>query len=120
MISYCTLYKHQLDYWTPENKNAAYPLLLVDATGSNQNNIVSDFWVKSGAYLRLKNVIIGYTLPKLLTSKISLDKVRLYISAQNLFTISHCLKGYDPENSISAGQYYPIMRTFNFGLNIDF
>lgn len=120
LISYCTLYNHQLDYWTPENKNAAYPLLLVDATGSNQNNIVSDFWVKNGAYLRLKNIVVGYTLPKQLTSKILLHTVRMYVSAQNLFTISHCLKGYDPENSISASQYYPIMRTFNFGLSIDF
>jgi TonB-linked SusC/RagA family outer membrane protein len=120
LISYCTLYKNQLDYWTSENKNAAYPLLLIDATGSNQNNIVSDFWIKSGAYLRLKNVVIGYTLPKQITNKISLNKVRFYISTQNLFTISHCLKGYDPENAISSSQYYPIMRTFNFGLNIDF
>lgn len=120
LISYCTLYKNQLNYWTPEHKDAAYPLLLVDATGSNQNNIVSDFWIKSGAYLRLKNIVIGYTLPKSLTKKISLDKIRFYLSAQNLFTISSCLKGYDPENSISSGDYYPIMRTFNFGVNIDF
>lgn len=115
-----TLYKNQLDYWSEDNKNAKYPLLLIDTTGSNSNNIVSSFWVKSGAYLRLKNLVIGYTLPEKWTKRVTLDKVRLYASCQNVFTVSNCLKGYDPENSISDGNYYPIMRTFNFGISVDF
>lgn len=116
----CTLYKNQLDYWTEDNRNAEFPLLLIDTTGANSNNIVSSYWVKSGAYLRLKNLVVGYTLPKSWTKKMTLDNIRFYVNCQNLFTISDCLKGYDPENSISNGNYYPIMRTFNFGINVDF
>ena len=48
------MFKYQLDYWTPENRNAKFPILLIDGSGNNPNNIISDFWVKSGAYFRLK------------------------------------------------------------------
>ncbi|MCI1779886.1 MAG: TonB-dependent receptor [Bacteroidales bacterium] len=120
LISYCTLYENQLDSWSETNRNAKYPIMLVDATGSNQNNIVSDFWVKSGSYLRLKNLVVGYTLPKKLVNKLTISNVRLYLSCRNLFTISNCLQGYDPESSISSGNFYPIMKTYNFGINIDF
>lgn len=116
-----TLYKNQLDTWSEDNKNAKFPILLIDGTSSsNSNNIVSDFWIKSGAYLRLKSVVLGYTLPKKMLQKLSIDNIRFYVNAQNLFTISNAYKGYDPENGGSFGSFYPIMKTFTFGLNIDF
>lgn len=115
-----TIFKNQLDSWTPENRNAEFPLLLIDGTGGNANNIVSDFWIKSGAYMRLKNVAIGYSLPKSLLSRIKLDNLRFYVSGQNLFTISDAYKGYDPENYVNDGNYYPIMQTFTFGVDIRF
>lgn len=115
-----TIFKNQLDTWTPENRDAEFPLLLIDGTGSNPNNIVSDFWIKSGAYLRLKNVVAGYTLPKNIVNKLKLDHIRLYISAQNLFTISSAYKGYDPENYVSNGNFYPVMQTYTFGIDIRF
>jgi hypothetical protein len=115
-----TIFKHQLDTWTPENRDAEYPLLLIDGQGSNSNNIVSDFWLKSGAYMRLKNVVIGYTVPAKALSKIKLDHLRFYVSGQNLYTLSHAYKGYDPENSVSGGSFYPVMETFTFGLDFNF
>ncbi|WP_410077568.1 hypothetical protein, partial [Barnesiella intestinihominis] len=96
------------------------PLLLVDAGSTNMNNIVSSFWIKSGAYLRLKNLTVGYTLPKKWTNRVSIDNLRLYFTASNLFTINSGYKGYDPETGVTSGAMYPVMKTFNFGINLDF
>lgn len=116
-----SMFKNQLDYWTPENRNAKFPLLLIEGSeGTNPNNIISDFWVKSGAYMRLKNVVIGYTIPKAVSEKMYLTRVRFYVSAQNLLTLTNAYEGYDPENSVSDGYFYPLMRTITFGLNINF
>lgn len=115
-----TIFKNQLDYWTPENRDAEFPLLLIDGSGNNPNNIVSDFWIKSGAYLRMKNLVIGYTLPKKVLGKMHIDNLRFYASAQNLFTICSAYKGYDPENSVNGGSFYPVMQTFTFGVDIRF
>lgn len=115
-----TLYKHQLDSWREDNRDAAYPILLNDVAGTGSNNIVSDYWVRSVSYLRLKNLVVGYTLPKAWTDKATIQQARIYFSGQNLFTKSNALEGYDPENNVSNGNYYPLMKTFNIGLNLDF
>lgn len=107
-------------YVEPRNPDAEYPLLLVDAGSTNMNNIVSSFWIKSGAYLRLKNLTVGYTLPKKWTNRVSIDNLRLYFTASNLFTINSGYKGYDPETGVTSGAMYPVMKTFNFGINLDF
>ena len=116
-----TVFKHQLDTWTPDNPHAAYPLLLIEGTdGSNPNNIVSDFWIRSGAYMRVKNVVIGYTLPASLFNTVNIEHVRFYVSGQNLLTLCKAYKGYDPENDVSNGNFYPLMQTFTFGIDIRF
>ena len=117
-----TIYKYQMDYWTPENPNAKFPILLEDPNGTNPNNMISSFWVKSGAYCRLKNIVLGYTLPKALTQKAMISNLRIYISAQNIFTISNKFyKGFDPENSIGSGaSMYPLNKTFLLGVNLEF
>lgn len=117
-----TIYKYQLDYWTEDNRNAKFPILLEDPNGTNPNNMISSFWVKSGAYCRLKNVVLGYTLPKKLIRKATLTNVRFYASAQNLLTLTNRFyKGFDPENSIGSGaSCYPLSKTFTFGLNVEF
>jgi TonB-linked SusC/RagA family outer membrane protein len=115
-----SIMRNQLDSWTPENKDAAFPLLLIDGSGSNPNNVISDFWVKSGAYMRLKNLVIGYTLPKNLLQKGKVDNVRFYVSGQNLFTVSNAYKGYDPEAAVNSGSFYPLMQTFTFGVDVRF
>lgn len=115
-----TIYESQLDYWTEDNPNAEFPILLIDGSGNNPNNIISTQWVKSGAYLRLKNTVIGYTLPKTLLQNYKLDNLRIYVSGQNLFTWSKAYQGYDPELSVNNGNFYPVMRTLTFGLDIRF
>jgi TonB-linked SusC/RagA family outer membrane protein len=115
-----TIYESQLDYWTEDNHNAEFPILLIDGSGNNPNNIISTQWVKSGAYLRIKNTVIGYTLPKTLLQNYKLDNLRIYVSGQNLFTWSKAYQGYDPELSVNNGNFYPVMRTLTFGLDIRF
>jgi TonB-linked SusC/RagA family outer membrane protein len=115
-----SMFKYQLDYWTEDNRDAKFPILLIDGSGNNPNNVISDFWVKSGAYLRLKNVVLGYTLPRHLTNRWNMNKVRFYLSGNNLLTFSNAYEGYDPEISVSGGSFYPLMRTMTVGLDINF
>lgn len=116
------LFRHQMDSWTPENPNAKYPILLPESN-ANDNFVKSDKWVRNGAYCRLKNIQLGYTLPKNWTKRAMLESLRFYVSGQNLFTISNFYKGYDPEVSYTGdtgGEFYPIMRTFTFGIDLRF
>jgi len=116
------LFTHQLDSWTPENTNAAYPLLVPEAN-TGDNYVRSDKWVRDASYARLKNVVIGYTFPKTLTQKLKLGSLRMYLSGQNLFTLSNFEKGYDPEvtyDGTVGGEFYPIMQTYTFGLDLKF
>lgn len=115
-----SMFRHQLDYWTETNRDAEFPILLIDGSGANPNNIISTFWTKSGAYARLKNVVVGYSFPSAWTEKVRIGKARLYVAGQNLFTVSNAYKGYDPENAVNGGSFYPVMRTFTCGLDIQF
>ncbi len=112
-----TMYEYQKDYWTEENKGASYPRLTVD---SDNNYQYSSYWIKSGAYLRVKNLVIGYTIPQNLTKKIGINSCRIYASGQNLLTFDNFFEGFDPEIPNSDGQFYPIMRTLSFGVNLNF
>ena len=116
------LFRHQVDYWTPDNPNAAYPILVPEAN-SGDNFVRSDKWVRNAFYSRLKNVVLGYNLPKQVSQKLKLANVRFYVSGQNLFTLSNFYPGYDPEVSYGGsvgGDFYPIMQTYTFGLNVNF
>lgn len=111
-----------LDSWTfnPESNFPRLPLLT--GAGSNYTE-TNDFFLESGSYLRLKNVVLGYTLPKNVMSKIGLpaSSLRFYVSGENLVTITP-YSGVDPEvgnNGIDASTY-PLARTFTFGLNLNF
>ncbi len=116
------LFRHQIDYWTPDNPNAAYPILVPEANSAD-NFVRSDKWVRNANYARLKNVVLGYTLPKQIAQKLKLANLRVYASGQNLFTVSKFYPGYDPEVSYGGavgGEFYPIMQTYTFGLNVNF
>lgn len=108
-------YEHHLDRWTPATATtASYPRLTV---GNNFNNdIVSSFWMHNGNYLRLKNVEIGYTLPKRLTQKANVAGIRIFINATNALIWS-AFDRVDPE---TYGGVYPIQRIINGGLNVKF
>lgn len=109
---------HQ-DYWTPENPDASYPRLV--ATTSHNNFEISDFWVYDASYLRLRNVTLGYTFPQTLMEKVSVEKLRLYFSGQNLFTIDNMPQGWDPEiPNETQGALYPITSIFTFGIDLTF
>ncbi|WP_297089727.1 TonB-dependent receptor [uncultured Draconibacterium sp.] len=108
----------QMDRWTPENTDATYPRLI---DGSSHNNFrPSDFWVYNSAYFRAKTLQFGYTLPKNLTSKIGLDKLRVYFSGNNLFTSSKLHDGWDPEQPQGNTSVYPITSTYVFGVDLNF
>lgn len=110
-----------LDRWTPEHPNAKYPRL---SAGSNSyNERTSTFWLQNSSYLRLKNVELSYTLPKIWTSRIHLDAVKFFVNGYNLVTISG-IKDRDPEilsflDGTTKG-YVPNSKAYNFGINIQF
>ena len=99
-----------------ENPNAPYPRLSYGYNLNNQQS--SSFWMRNGRFLRLKNLDIGYILPKPMVNTIHLESVRIYISGQNLITWSP-FKLWDPElDSSKRGQIYPITRSFTAGIQI--
>uniref|UniRef100_UPI003216C635 TonB-dependent receptor n=1 Tax=uncultured Draconibacterium sp. TaxID=1573823 RepID=UPI003216C635 len=103
-----------VDRWTPDNPNAAYPRFTYD---KYFNYETSDFWIQSAAYARLKNVQLGYSFTGDVLSKLNIQKVRMYITGENLLTISNFDKGYDPETRLYG---YPQMKSYNIGLNVTF
>lgn len=98
--------------------NASYPRLTYNQS-FNQNTF-STFWLENAAYLRLKNVQLGYTFPKKWMEKARIDNFRIYLSGDNLLTFSDFFYAYDPETPVSTGGYYPQVKTFVIGLNISF
>ncbi len=113
-----------LNRWTGEGTSDKYPR--VTFTDNNLNGKrVSDFYIQSGSFVRLRNITLGYTLPKSITDAIRLTKLRLYVSAENLYTFTK-YTGYDPEigggvfdNGIDRG-IYPQPRTIMTGINVTF
>jgi TonB-linked SusC/RagA family outer membrane protein len=108
------------DYWTPENPNALFPRPFIGAT---HNFGASDKWTFDGQYARLKNIQIGYTLPSLMTKKIGVSRARVYISGQDILTVSAMGKFgtlFDPESANNADNDYPYFSTASVGLNLSF
>ena len=131
------IYKHQLDFWTPVNPNAKYPRLTGPGSSSNNNNWQrkgSDIYLLNAAYLRLKNIQLGYTLPQNLTSRVGISRMRVSLNAQNLFTL--CKNSFvDPESTeygnnmggrdgsgvnASSGRNFPPLKYYGIGLELDF
>ncbi|TKC57246.1 TonB-dependent receptor [Pedobacter hiemivivus] len=127
--SYTALY----DSWTPNHKNAKAPIQET-AQSFSTNSVPNSYFVEKGSYLRLKNAQIGYTLPAGKLEKLGINKLRVYLSGANLFTITK-YAGVDPEIGISSENSdktggktaygiddgsYPSQRTFLLGLNLQF
>ncbi|WP_029906830.1 TonB-dependent receptor [Prevotella sp. 10(H)] len=104
--------------WTPERIDAKYPAITLKGKRT-YNYQVSTNTKHSAAYARLKNIQVGYTLPKNIVSKVNLEKVRFYFSGEDVFEIMNLPDGWDPED---GGSYngYPFTRNFSFGVNIVF
>jgi len=106
-------------HWTEENQDlyAKYPRLGANSTAINNNLQTSSWWMRNGAFLRLKSLEIGYSLPKNLAEKLKLSNCRIYLNGLNLFTFS-AFKDWDPELA-SNGFSYPIQKVFNLGINVN-
>lgn len=106
-----------LDRWTPTNPGAKYPRLY---SGGNGNYTASTFFLRNGAFMRIKNITLGYTLPKKVLNKLKIQQFRFYVNTVNPFTFSNYEPGFDPEVSNTNGAFYPIMRTTTIGVNLRF
>lgn len=132
--SYC-IYEHQLDFWTPTNPDARWPRLVAPGSSSSTNNwgmAGSDIYLLNAAYLRVKNVQLGYTVPKAWTQKFGVDKLRVSINVENPLTFAKN-SFIDPESSefgsdmggisgigANSGRNYPTLSYYGFGLDIEF
>lgn len=116
------MYKETSDFWTPENTGAYYPKPY-NSSEVYKNQQAQTRYLQNAAYLRLKNFQLGYTIPQQIMSKVGLQRIRMFISGENLFTITSLQKNFDPEllnGSWGAGKVYPLTKTFAFGFNVDF
>jgi len=108
-----------LNRWTGKGTSTTMPRAIFN--DPNKNTRVSDRFIEDGSYLRIKNVTIGYTLPKALSAKAKLSSARIYLSGQNLFTFTN-YTGFDPEVGVNGVDLsvYPVTRTISAGLNLNF
>ena len=109
--------------WSENNRDAYFPRPVADLARSYAMSRPNDRYLQNLAYCRLKNLTLGYTLPKSLTKKAYLEKVRLYFSGENLFITSKLKSDYiDPEQMMhdTNGRVYPFSKTFSFGLDVSF
>lgn len=129
------IYQHQLDFWTPTNPDARWPRLVAPSSASSSNNwgkAGTDIYLLDGAYIRLKNIQLGYTLPKQITSRFGVQKLRASLNAQNLLTLSKN-SFIDPESSefgnnmggiegvgANSARNYPTLVYYGFGLEVEF
>ncbi len=124
------VYYNQMDYWKPksddpaspdymipQNPNATYYRLYGQVQNVGSNTRISDKFLQSGAYLRVKNVTLSYMFPKALIQKIQLSQLKLFVGVENLATFTTLPKGIDPER---MGWNYPFYRTVSFGTSITF
>ena len=108
--------KRLLDAWSTSNPDSNVPALSL--SDNNNEKRVSSYWVENGSYLKLRTIQFGYNFPQTIASKLAMQRLRMYVSAQNLFTIkSSSFTGVDPEN---PNYGYPIPLNITFGLNVTF
>ncbi len=108
--------KRLLDAWSTTNPDSDIPALSL--SDNNNEKRVSSYWVENGSYLKLRTIQLGYNFPQALASKLAMQRLRMYVSAQNLFTIkSSSFTGVDPEN---PNYGYPIPLNITFGINVTF
>lgn len=110
-------YTYFSDYWTPENPNALLPRLYAR---TKHNYQYSSHWLQNAAYIRLKNLQVGYTLNPEWTRKVKIEKLRVYFNGENMFEFSKMFRYFDPELNKVAGYMYPIMRNYSLGVNVVF
>ncbi len=109
------------DSWTYNKSNPKMPRLFTGTNSpSSTRNVTSTFWLKNVSYCRLKNLQFGYSLPKSALAFLHVNKVRVYYSCENLFTIDNLDINIDPEATSQRLSSYPLLRTHSFGLSVTF
>ena len=111
------------DRWTPQTRDGYYPVLHSVNNVSQSNFQSSTFWEYDATYLRLKNLELGYTIPKDAIKKVGVNDMRVYVTGQNLFTwtpFSKMMNRYDPESRTGRLIYYPVMNVYNVGISLTF
>jgi TonB-linked SusC/RagA family outer membrane protein len=108
--------------WTSEKTDAIFPRLTVDGTRAKWNYANNDFLLQNNRYIRLKSLIVGYTIPPSISRRVKLDRVRVYFSGNDLWEKTTIKDGFDPEMGEASvdNNGYPYARTWSFGLNIGF
>jgi len=136
-LAQVTVFKQHLDYWTPDNPNAYYPNPYASPVGAinsyiNKTQQVSDRYMQDAAYIRLKNLTLNYNLPTALINRLSLKKVNVFLTGENLLTFTKLAKMFDPETlsavsdqnnnlltpSADAGKIYPLSKVYSIGLQV--
>lgn len=107
--------KMNYDYWREDNREAFFPRARFNADATNQNQTC---FMLNGAYIRCKQLALGYTIPKYITEKAKISKLRVYFNADNLFEFSGMPDTFDPE--LATVNAYPFIRSFSFGANLTF
>jgi TonB-linked SusC/RagA family outer membrane protein len=115
-----SLFTEHLDRWSPDNPNGYFPKSYIGGGNNWKNTENQTKYLMNAAYLRVKNLQIGYTIPESLSNKAKIKKLRFYISVENLGTISkmNAHSVLDPENAFSDSKVYPLQRSFSMGVNI--
>ncbi|UXD69279.1 TonB-dependent receptor [Sphingobacterium faecium] len=117
-----TLYQHNLDYWTPENTDAEYGRVYANAglnTGANRR--VQTKYLSNGAYLRVRNITLAYTLAKNVLRSKAVDNIKFFVSGENLFKADHMPKGMEADGQdLGSGGIYPFLKKYSFGVNVTF
>lgn len=109
------------DAWTPDNHDASMPRIFYDTnSASSSRSVQSDFWLQDTSYLRLKNLQLGYTLPKGWLNSVGVENIRIYYSVENLLTFDKMKINIDPESTSQRLSSYPLLRTHAFGVNVIF
>lgn len=104
--------------YTPGSMDSKYPILpTLSSPGSEPSGLRSTFWLQNAAFVRLKTLQLGYTLPESLVSRLNLSSARIYLNGNNLFTISE-IKWFDPEGDNERGSFYPQNKIFNIGIEL--
>lgn len=107
--------KMNYDYWREDNRNAFFPRARMNGSAVNENQTR---FMLNGAYIRCKQLALGYTIPKYITEKAKISKLRVYFNADNLFEFSGMPDTFDPE--LATVNAYPFIRSFSFGANLTF
>ena len=114
---WCTPLTSSLDYWTEDNRDAYFPRLHHYGVNGG-NHQVSTRYLQNAAYLRLKNVVLGYTIPRSITEKVKISRLRVFVQGETLLTFTPLIDSYDPETL--NNMTYPINKKISVGLNLTF